>query len=96
MHGAPPNIRAVGGSTWTIYPEEAIPDDESQMPQSFAVMLGFYNGIPAVATGNNIRAMLVTEYAKDRYHVCSYFAFSHEALQWASTTWEERAKGTVS
>ncbi|RYO80136.1 hypothetical protein DL766_009359 [Monosporascus sp. MC13-8B] len=92
----PTQLRAVSGSTWAICPEEAIPDDESQVPQSYAVMLGFYNGIPAVVTGNNIRAMLVTEHAKDRYHVCSYFAFSHEALQWASTSWKERAKGTAS
>lgn len=91
----PTHIRAVDGSTWFITSSAAITGESNDIPplaseelRSFAVMLGFYNGIPAVTTGNNLRAMLVTEHAKDRYHVRSYFLLSHEATQWAST-WAE-------
>ena len=93
----PTQLRAMDGSTWIISSDMLIADGcgtssispSSQEPQSFAVMLGFYNGIPAVTTGNTIRAMLVTEHAKDKYHVRSYFLFSHKALGWASA-WKAR------
>ncbi|KAI1099941.1 hypothetical protein F4804DRAFT_349048 [Jackrogersella minutella] len=54
-------------------------------PRSFAVMLGFYNGIPAVVTSDTVRALLVTEYAPDKFHARSYFLLSEKALRWAST-----------
>lgn len=88
----PTQLKAVDGSTWIISADVATSSDSDRAaspplpePRSFAVMLGFYNGIPAVTTGNTLRAMLVTEHAKDRYHVRSYFLLSTEALQWGST-----------
>lgn len=90
----PAQLRAVDGSTWTIIADLAtlhdsdIASTQTQRPRSFAVLLGFYNGFPAETTGNNIRAMLVTEHAEDKYHVRSYFLLSCEALHWAST-WKE-------
>ncbi len=89
----PAQLRAVDGSTWTIIADLAtlhdsdIASTQTQRPRSFAVLLGFYNGFPAETTGNNIRAMLVTEHAEDKYHVRSYL-LSCEALHWAST-WKE-------
>ncbi|SJK98284.1 uncharacterized protein ARMOST_01547 [Armillaria ostoyae] len=90
----PAQLRAVDGSTWTISADLATSHDSSvastqtQCPRSFAVSLGFYNGFPAETSGNNIRAMLVTEHAEDKYHVRSYFLLSYEALHWAAT-WKE-------
>ncbi|KAK0431005.1 hypothetical protein EV421DRAFT_1743515 [Armillaria borealis] len=90
----PAQLRAVDGSTWTISADLATSHDSSvastqtQCPRSFAILLGFYNGIPAETTGNNIRAMLVTEHAEGKYHVRSYFLLSYEALHWAAT-WKE-------
>ncbi|KAK0459898.1 hypothetical protein IW261DRAFT_1350595 [Armillaria novae-zelandiae] len=90
----PAQLRAVDGSTWTISADLAtlhnsgVASAKTQRPRSFAVLLGFYNGFPAATTGNNIRAMPVTEHAEDMYHVRSYFLLSCEVLHWAST-WKE-------
>lgn len=56
-----------------------------QETRSFAIVLGFYNGIPAVIGGDAIRAMLVTACAKDRYYVQSYFLLHVDSLQWIGT-----------
>jgi len=92
----PRKLRAVDGSLWTIDVDNVPSDSESlteiqstHFPRTFAVLLGFYNGMPAETTGNNIRAMLVVEHAQGKYHVQSYFLLSFEALSWART-WKER------
>ncbi|KAL6800559.1 hypothetical protein J3E68DRAFT_448853 [Trichoderma sp. SZMC 28012] len=92
----PSKLRAMDGSTWDIHPDLAISDtlsDEniaSPRSQSFIVMLGFYNVMPAEAIGNNLRAMIVEEHAKNRYHVRSYFVMHSDALQWISK-WKRRS-----
>lgn len=92
----PSKLRAIDGSTWEIHPDLAISDalsDEdivSPRSQSFAVMLGFYNVMPAEAIGNNMRAMIVEEHAKKRYHVRSYFVMHSDALPWVSK-WKRRS-----
>ncbi|KAF7346391.1 Integral membrane protein [Mycena sanguinolenta] len=91
----PTQLRAMDGSKWTImsddvgismdYEHSASPLSLSQEPRSFAVILGWYNDMPAETNGDNIRAMLITEHTNGLYHVRSYFVLSHEAIQWAST-----------
>ncbi|KAL6802563.1 hypothetical protein GGI42DRAFT_360265 [Trichoderma sp. SZMC 28013] len=86
----PSKLRAMDGSTWEIHPElvilDALSDESNASPrsQSFAVMLGFYNVMPAEAIGNNMRAMIVEEHARNRYHVRSYFVMHSDTLQWIS------------
>ncbi|KAK5996370.1 hypothetical protein PT974_01704 [Cladobotryum mycophilum] len=53
-------------------------------PRSFAVMLGFYNIMPADCIGNNLRGLIVTEHTRDKYNVRSYFRLHTEALRWTS------------
>ncbi|KAI1808578.1 hypothetical protein F4811DRAFT_548582 [Daldinia bambusicola] len=88
----PTQLRAVDGSVWSINSNEVLLNNTDELrpgflekPRSFALALGFYSGMPAVTTGNRIRAMLVTECAEDRYYVHSYFLLNHEALKWVST-----------
>ncbi|KAL7905432.1 hypothetical protein GGI35DRAFT_138015 [Trichoderma velutinum] len=91
----PSKLRAMDGSTWEIRPDlpvsDALSDEDIVLPrsQSFAVMLGFYNVMPAEAIGNNIRAMIVEEHDKNRYHVRSYFVMHSDALSWVSK-WKRR------
>ncbi|KAL7958583.1 hypothetical protein V8C34DRAFT_282685 [Trichoderma compactum] len=92
----PSKLRAMDGSIWEIHPDLAISDAlrdggiASPRSQSFAVMLGFYNVMPAEAIGNNMRAMVVEEHAKNRYHVRSYFVMHSDALPWISK-WKRRS-----
>ncbi|KAI0737287.1 hypothetical protein C8Q80DRAFT_1115368 [Daedaleopsis nitida] len=93
----PTQLRALDGSTWRVVNANIVIDTldvrdsmpPHREPRSYAVLLGFYNGIPAITTGNNLRAMLLTEHEKDLYHLRSYFLLSGEALRWTST-WKER------
>lgn len=92
----PTALRASDGSTWETHPDlvtangldgEAIVSHKSQ---SFAVMPGFFNIMPAEARGNNLRAMILEEHAQNRYHVRSYFVMHCGALQWTSK-WKRRS-----
>ncbi|KAJ7310672.1 hypothetical protein DFH08DRAFT_898660 [Mycena albidolilacea] len=93
----PTQLRAMDGSKWTIVSDEVgisknyecSASPLSGEPRSFALILGWYNYMPAGTDGDNIRAMLVTEHTNSLYHVRSYFVLSHKAIKWASTRIEQ-------
>ncbi|EMD41235.1 hypothetical protein CERSUDRAFT_69838 [Gelatoporia subvermispora B] len=90
-------MQAMDGTIWELdAPDETHSGaDEGALilppicSRGFAVMLGFYNGVPAVTDGNTIRAMLLIEHAPGKFHVQSYFLLNAQALVWARS-WKKQ------
>ncbi|KAK7691459.1 hypothetical protein QCA50_004858 [Cerrena zonata] len=74
----PMHFTAIDGSSWECCDESV--DSITELPSSYAVVLGFFNGYfpgasPAI-NDKNVRLMLVEEHNPGKSHIRSYFMLS--------------------
>ncbi|PBK83524.1 hypothetical protein ARMGADRAFT_1089362 [Armillaria gallica] len=88
---SPSILKAKDESLWRVCDTT---DSHNTRGAAFAVLLGWFNAyVPNVTPAHdadNIRAILVTEHAPEKFHVHSYVFLSMRRKPWV-TAWEERS-----